>query len=195
MHLAHLPRLVGSGRIVVEGHKGTIGVGVIGDEHRAVSRGFLSHNEVRALRLHATCDDVNSLLRVGHAEVVEHNTVHATVVEHLLQLVEGTNLNLNFQVKPLFLQVLMAAVDGVGDTTGEIHVVVLQQDHVEESNTMVATATDLHGLLLEHTHARRRLAGIEHTGLRTLQSLHVLIGHGGDTAHALHDIQHQALRL
>ena len=60
---------------------------------------------------------------------------------------------------------------------------------------MVTAAANLHGLLLEHTHARRSLAGIEHSGTRSLQPFHILTGHGGDTAHALHDVQHQTLRL
>ena len=39
---------MGGSRIVIEGHEGTIGVGIIGNEHRTVGRGFLAHNEVGA---------------------------------------------------------------------------------------------------------------------------------------------------
>ena len=149
----------------------------------------------RRLSLEAVVDDVDSLLRIGHGEVVEHDTVNAAVVEHLLQFVERAHLDLNLQVETLFLQVLMAAVDGVDNAAGKVDVVVLQQNHVEETDTMVAAAANLHGLLLEHAHARSGLAGVEHAGARSLQSLHVLIGHGGNAAHALHDVQHQALSL
>ncbi len=89
----------------------------------------------------------------------------------------------------------MAAIDGIGDATGKVHMVILQQNHVEESDTMVTTTTYLHGLLLEHTHTWSRLTGVQHTGLRALQALHVLISHRGNTTHALHDVQHQALSL
>ena len=161
---------------------GIVADGVIGD---AAAR----------LCLIAASDDIHRLLRIGHTEVVEHDAIHATVVEHLLQLIERAHLNLDLQVEALLLQVFVAAVDGIGDAASEIHVVVLQQDHVKKTDTVVASASDLHGLLLEHAHAGRRLAGVEHTCLRTLQPLYILVCHRGDTAHALHDVQHQALRL
>ena len=117
------------------------------------------------------------------------------MIQHLLQLIERTYLNLNLQVETLLLQIGMTAIDSVGDTTCEIHVVILQQDHVKQTDTMVTTTTDLHSLLLQHTHTWCRLTGVEHTGIRTLQALHIPIGHRSDTTHTLHDVQHQALRL
>ena len=89
----------------------------------------------------------------------------------------------------------MTTGDGCRNAYGKVHMIVLQQDHVEQTNTMVHTATDLHGFLLQHTHARSGLAGVEDAGLGTLQTGHILAGHGGDTAHALHDVQHQTLCL
>ena len=89
------------------------------------------------LCLVASGNDVNSLLGIGHAEVVEHNTVHATVVEHLLKLVERTYLNLNLQVEALLLQIGMAAVDGIDATPSGLGVDGRQRDNVEESDTMV----------------------------------------------------------
>ena len=47
------------------------------------------------LCLVTTGDDVNSLLGVGHGEVVEHDTVDATMIEYLLQLVKRAYLYLN----------------------------------------------------------------------------------------------------
>ena len=47
-NLAHLTGLMGSGRIVVEGHEGTVGVGIVGDEHGAVGAGFLANDEISA---------------------------------------------------------------------------------------------------------------------------------------------------
>ena len=117
------------------------------------------------------------------------------MVKHLLQLVKRAYLNLNLQVESLLFQVSMTAVNGVGNTTGKVHVVVLQEYHVEQADAMVRATADLDGLLLEHTHTRSGLAGIEHTGASALQTLHILIGHGGNTTHALHDIQHQTLGL
>lgn len=39
------------------------------------------------------------------------------------------------------------------------------------------------------------LAGVEHTGIRAFQAFGILVRHGGNAAHALHDVQHQAFRL
>ena len=117
------------------------------------------------------------------------------MVEHLLQLIERTNLDFNLQVQAFLFEILVATIDSVGDTTCEINMIVLEQNHIEESDTVIATTTNLHGLLFEHTHTGCGFAGIEHTGVGTLQTLHILIGHGSNATHALHDIQHQALGL
>ena len=89
----------------------------------------------------------------------------------------------------------MAAVDCIGDTSSKVHVIVLEQNHIEKSDTMVHATADLHGLLFEHTHTGRGLAGIEHAGLGAFQTLHITVGHRGDAAHTLHDVKHQALCL
>ena len=89
----------------------------------------------------------------------------------------------------------MGTVDSFGDATGEIDMVVFQKDHVEQADTMVHTATDAYGLLLDHAHTRCCLAGIEHMGLGAFQLLYIFAGGGGDTTHALHDVEHQTLGL
>ena len=70
----------------------------------------IERNAARRLCLKAMVDDVNGLLSVRNGEVVEHNTVNAAVVEHLLKFLKRAHLNLNLQVKVLFLQVLVATV-------------------------------------------------------------------------------------
>ena len=60
---------------------------------------------------------------------------------------------------------------------------------------MVHSPTNLHGLLLQHAHARSGLAGVQHVSTRSFQTLHVTLGHSGDTAHALHNVKHETLGL
>ena len=83
------------------------------------------------------------------------------------------------------------------DASTEIDVVVLEQYHVEESDAVVHASAYLHGFLLQHTHAWRRLAGIEDTclGAGIDECLLIFVRHCGDATHALQDIEHQALRL
>ena len=89
----------------------------------------------------------------------------------------------------------MTTVDGIHDASGKVDMIILQQDHIKQTDTMVTATTDLHSLLFEHTHTGGGLAGIKHTGMGTLQTLYISVGHGGNATHALHDIQHQTLRL
>ncbi len=90
---------------------------------------------------------------------------------------------------------MLGSLDGGGDAAGKVDVIVFDEHHVEEADAMVGTAADFHGLLLEQTHAGGSLAGIEYLGLETVKALLVAGGGGGDTAHALHDIEHGALGL
>ena len=49
----------------------------------------------RGFRLIASSNDVNGFLRVGYSEVVEHDTVYTTMIQHLLEFVKRAHLNLN----------------------------------------------------------------------------------------------------
>ena len=140
-------------------------------------------------------DEVDGCLGVGDAEVVEHDAVHAAVAEHLPELVEVSHFDFYLQVEVVFLEIGVAAVDGFVDASGKVDVVVLEQNHVEESDAMVASAANLDGLLLEHAQAGGGLAGVEHAGVGAFETLDVAVGGGGDAAHALHDVEHEALGL
>ena len=93
--------------------------------------------------------------------------------------------------------VLLGTGDGVVNTSAKVDVVVLQQNHVEESDAVVHATTNLHGFLFEHTHARSGLASVEHTSLGACidECLLILVGHGGNTTHALEDVEHEAFCL
>ena len=62
---------------------------------------------------------------------------------------------------------------------------------------MVRAAANLHGFLLQHAHAGRGFAGVQHAGLGSGidESLLIFVCHGGYARHALQDVQHQALGL
>ena len=73
--------------------------------------------------------------------------------------------------------------------------VILQEDHVEQTDTMVYATTDPDGVFLHHTHARCGFACVEYTSLCALEGLDIFAGCCRNTAHALHDVQHQSLGL
>ena len=89
----------------------------------------------------------------------------------------------------------MTAVDGVGDAAGEVDVVVLKQNHIEEPYAVVHSPANLHSLLLQDAHAGRCLPRVKDMAARSLHAFHVTVGHRRYAAHALHDVQHEAFSL
>ena len=89
----------------------------------------------------------------------------------------------------------MTTRDSVLYTTGKIHMIIFQQNHVEQSDTMIHATTYLHSFFFEHTHARSCLAGIENASMQTFEFFHIPVSHRSDTAHALHHIEHKTLGL
>ena len=65
----------------------------------------------------------------------------------------------------------------------------------ESVNTVVYTATDAHSLFLHDAHTRSSLAGIEHASVCTFELTYILACHCSDTAHALHDVEHETFSL
>ena len=117
------------------------------------------------------------------------------MLQYLVELIEAANLDFNLQIETLLLEISVATVDGVIDTASEIDVIVLEENHIEETDTMVHTTTNLHCLLLQHTETWSSLTGVEDVSLGTFKALYILSGHGSNTAHTLHDVEHETLSL
>src|SRR6202000_1982294 len=67
------------------------------------------------------------------------------------------------------------------------------QNAVGEIETMVFTAAAAHGILIQHAQTRDCLARIEDVCLGARHLIHILPSHRGDAAHALHQVQDDAL--
>ena len=52
----------------------------------------------RRLRLILASDDIHRLLGIRHREIVKHDTVYTTVLQHLVELIEAANLDFNLQI-------------------------------------------------------------------------------------------------
>ena len=146
-------------------------------------------------RLVASANHLDGLLGIGWREVVEHDAVHAADIQHLLEFVEVAHLDFYLQVLSFFLQILVATGNRRFDAASEIHVVIFQENHIEETDAVVHAAADADCLLLDHTQTRCRLASIEDARLRSFQRLDIFAGSRRDAAHTLHDVQHQTLSL
>ena len=147
------------------------------------------------LRFKLAADEFHGLAGVFYGEIVEHDAVGSAMFHDLAYLVECAAFDFNFEMQSFLLLVGGAAVQGAGYAAAEVDVVVLEQDHVEQPDAVVYTAADFHGFLFEHTHTGCGLARVEHTGVGSLEPFHITVGHGGNAAHALHDVEHETFGL
>ena len=125
-------------------------------------------------------------------EVVEHNAVHAAVVEHPLQLVKVAHLYLYSQVFSFGFQIVVCAVDGRLDAACKVNVVVLEHHHVVEANAVIGTSAAVHRIFLKQSHVGRGLSGVQKTGVQSVEHLHHAMRLGGYAREALHDVEGRA---
>jgi hypothetical protein len=69
--------------------------------------------------------------------VVEHNAVYPAGIQHLLHFIQRAGFHFNRQLPAGFLQVGMGSRNGLGNTASVIHMVVLQDNHVEQAVAVV----------------------------------------------------------
>ena len=73
--------------------------------------------------------------------------------------------------------------------------VVLEDHHVEQPDAVVAAAADADGHLVQHAHARRGFARVDHLCFEPVQFLDVNGRLRRYAAHPLHDVQQDAFGL
>jgi hypothetical protein len=71
--------------------------------------------------------------------------------------------------------------------------VVLDQNAVRKIKPVVLPAATTDRIFIDSTQARNGLAGVQNLRFRARDRLHELARKGGDTAHALHKVQYDAL--
>lgn len=147
----------------------------------------------RRLGLVLAVDQLDSLTSLCGCEIVEHDAVDTTDCENLIQLIEVAHLDLDAKILAFLLEILVDARDGLIDATREVDVVILEENHVEETDTVVAASADLDSHLVEKAHARGRLACVDNLGVETLELGDVTRGGCGDAAHVLHDVEDEPL--
>ena len=84
---------------------------------------------------------------------------------------------------------------GRADAACKVYVVVLQQNHVEQSHAVILTAADLDGHLVQYAHARGGFARVENFGMQVFDLVGIDGCLGRHAAHALHDVQQDAFGL
>lgn len=147
----------------------------------------------RRLGLVLAVDQLDSLTSLGRCEIVEHDAVDAADGENLIELVEIANLDLDTKILAFLLEILVDTGDGLIDAARKVDMVVLEEDHVEEADAVVAASANLDSHLVEKAHARGRLASVDNLGVETLELGDVTRGCGCDAAHVLHDIENEPL--
>ena len=120
----------------------------------------IESDTTRRLGFITTAYHIHSLLCHFRREVIKHDTVYATKIKHLLQFIEVTYFNLYLEVFTFFLAIFFSTIDSLVDASGKIHMIVFQQNHVEQSDAMIYTTANLYSHLLKDTHTGSSLTGI-----------------------------------
>ena len=98
-------------------------------------------NTSRRLGLVTATDATHRLTGEFGGEIVEHDAVDPSYSQHLLQLVEIAHLDFDFEVLAFFFEVFMTPGNGGLDATGKVDMIVFEQYHVEQADTVVHSAT------------------------------------------------------
>ena len=110
--------------------------------------------------------------------------------ENASDVVETTGFHLYLEILAILAAIIACAVYGLLDAAGKVNVIVLYQNHIVETHTVVGAAAGGHSLLFQYAHTRRCFARVEHTRLRALQLLLIACRKGGYAAHTLHNVEH-----
>ena len=73
--------------------------------------------------------------------------------------------------------------------------VVLQKNHIEQTDTVVLATADLHCHFVQHAHTGCGLTGIQHFGFQTLQAIGIDRRLSRHATHSLHNIEQDTLGL
>ena len=133
--------------------------------------------------------------RPVRGEIVEHDAVHASCGEHFVDVFERTHFAFDRNVLAFCLEIGFGSFDGRADAACKVYVVVLQQNHVEQSHAVILTAADLDGHLVQYAHARGGFARVENFGMQVFDLVGIDGCLGRHAAHALHDVQQDAFGL
>ena len=137
----------------------------------------------------------SGLPRQLRGEIVEHDAVHASCGEHFVDVFERTHFAFDRNVLAFCLEIGFGSFDGRADAACKVYVVVLQQNHVEQSHAVILTAADLDGHLVQYAHARGGFARVENFGMQVFDLVGIDGCLGRHAAHALHDVQQDAFGL
>ena len=135
----------------------------------------------------------NRLASLLHREVVEHNSIDTSRCEHLLDILQRTHLALDWNTLALGFEVLLCSRYRLGNTPCEVDVVILQQNHIEQSDAMVLASAHLHRHLLQHAHSWCGLASVKDLGMEVGNTVGIDCGLCGNATHSLHNIEQNAL--
>ena len=128
--------------------------------------------------------------QLGDIHIVEQHHVGQTGVEHLAQLLQRIDLDLDLnQMASMRPRALQHGDDAAGDRD----VIVLDQDRIIEPETVVEPAAAAHGIFLQRAQAGRGLAGTADPHFGAGGVADIIGGEGGDTGKPADKIQRGAL--
>ena len=142
-----------------------------------------------SLGLVAVVDALDGGAESSGVEVIQHDAMDAAVVEDLVELIEVAHFDFDSEVLVVLTEVAVGAVDGCGDAASEVDMIVLEHDHVVETDAVVGASAAFDGVFLKETHVGRSLAGVEEPSVEAVEHIDEAVCLGSDTAEALHEVE------
>src|SRR5690606_37623715 len=132
---------------------------------------------------------------LGIIEIIEQDSMDSRGFKDFIHFRQIPGLDDNLKVPVVFPEVLLRLLDGTGDSSRKVDMVVLEHDHIVKGEPMVLPAPDLDRPFFKGPNPRGGLPGIQNLGPRTLEQGDTVPGLGGYGTLALHRTEHQTLPL
>ena len=138
-------------------------------------------------------DGVGGAAELAGAHVVEQNDVDWAVIEYLADF--GQVARLDRYLQAAVAVVFADALERRADAARRVDVVVFDQVHVVERESVVFASAGSHGMSLERSPERGGLAGVDHPDVAFGMAEHVDVvsSEGGYAREALEKIEHEPL--
>ena len=106
-------------------------------------------------------DDGDGFAENRDFEVVHHDAGDAAMIDDLLKFDQVADFDGDRELLSDFREIFMHAVDGQGDISAGIDMIVFDHDPIVKAGPIVIATSKTYGFLFQKTHSGGRLTGIE----------------------------------
>ena len=146
----------------------------------------------RSFQLCSASDELHDALHFSNRHVIQHN-MFDVVAQAFFHIGKRSRFNFQIPIAPLPLVKFAALPNGVCDATRSSYMILLNQKHIVQSETMVEPAAALHGIFFQDAPAGRGFARVENFSFGSGNGIDEFSRQRRDAGKALEKIQRDAL--